>query len=232
MTENLDFFKNNIKFYSEGYKDFCLKPWEEKLIKLVKGQVLDVACGGGRIAVPMLRNGCDVTATDFVIEFEERIRIHEREFLGKFNFVPSPMDNLPFPDNSFDCVTCINSIIYMKNVEGVRKAISEMARVLKYDGNLFFTSWNMLHPLWGTSIIINYLTRRSKRFGETSPFFKIDNKSRQGKVHMFVPTRRELEYMCKDSGISAKVYTSNEFMGNHNLKTPFYPTLVIVGKKK
>jgi len=233
VPENLDFFKNNVDFYSEEYKDFSLKPWERKMVDLLSGtEVLDVACGGGRVTIPMLKKGYNVTGTDFVEEFESRIRRHESDFTGKFKFVVARMNSLPFPDNAFDSVICVNSIVYMKSEDGVEKTIGEMARVLKLGGRLYFTSWNIWHPLWGTSIVLNYLLRRGKRFGETSPFFTMDSRSKKSRVHMFVPARTILERMCDEVGVIGKTYTSDEFMGNKSLLTPFHPIIVVAGVKK
>ena len=232
MPENLDFFKNNVDFYSEEYKDFSLKPWERKMMDLLSGtEVLDVACGGGRVTIPMLKKGYNVTGTDFVEEFESRIRRHESDFTGKFKFTVARMDSLPFPDNTFDSVICVNSIVYMKSEDGVEKTIGEMARVLKLGGRLYFTSWNIWHPLWGTSIVLNYLLRRGKRFGETSPFFTMDKRAKHSHVNMFVPTKTELRRMCLDAGIWGDVYSSDEFTGDKRLLSCFKPIIVVAGVK-
>ena len=42
---NVEFFKNNVDFYSEEYKDYSLRPWERKIADQVSGpKVLDIAC--------------------------------------------------------------------------------------------------------------------------------------------------------------------------------------------
>jgi len=231
VPENLDFFKANVDFYSSGYKDFSLRPWESKIVSLVSGEVLDVACGGGRVTVPMLENGNNVTGTDFVKEFEAKVRQHEPKFKGKFKFVEAWMYAIPFPDNTFDTVTCINSIVYTKNIEGYTKSVVEMARVLKPGGKLYFTSWNMWHPLWGASILLNYLLRRAHHFGETSPFFTMDKRTSKGPVHMYVPDPGTIREICSTAGIIGDVYTSDKFMGNNGPLTAFHPILVVAGTK-
>jgi len=232
-TNNLDFFTNNVDYYSSEYRDFALKPWERRIVELVSGRdVLDVACGGGRVTVPLLRRGYNVTGTDFVKEFEQKIRQHESTFTGTFKFVTASMDSLPFPDNSFDSVTCINSIVYMKDSTGVEQTIKEMSRVLKHNGKLYFTSWNMWHPLWGTSILANYLLRRMKRFGETSPFFAMDKRAKHSGVSMFVSTKAELRRMCSDAGVHGKTYSSDEFTNNNGLLSRFKPIIVVAGVKR
>ena len=234
MNNNLDFFTSNIEFYSSDYRDFSLRPWEKRIVELVSGEnVLDVACGGGRITIPLLHRGHNVTATDFVPEFEYKIRRHEKQFKGEFKFVRARIECLPLQDDSFDSVVCVNSIVYAAYYVWYRRAISEMVRVLKPGGKLYFTSWNALHPLWGSSILLNYVTRRRERFGEVTPFLSMDRRTRRGKVKMYVPSAGKIQRMCdSNEGLVSKVFTSDEFLLKKGLLSPFKPILVVAGVKK
>jgi ubiquinone/menaquinone biosynthesis C-methylase UbiE len=230
--DNLRFFKNNIDFYSEEYKDYSLRPWENRIVGLVSGPlVLDVACGGGRMTVPLLRRGHNVVGVDFVGQFEERIRRHESEFVGAFRFVESDMISLPFEADTFDSITCINSLVYLRNIEEVRKALREMCRVLKPFRWLYITTWNIRHPYWATSAVLNYLMRRGKRFGETSPFWATDRRTKSGRTHMFVPSKRVLERECRMVGISNHICTGWEFVGRRSPLASFHPIIVVAGMK-
>jgi len=226
--DNLGFFKNNVEFYSEEYRDYTLKPWERRLVELVVGpEVLDVACGGGRITVPLLRRGFNVTGMDFVGEFEGKVREHESEFKGNFKFDEADMTDLPYADCSFDTVTCVNSLVYLRNIEEVYMTISEISRVLKLGGRMLITTWNILHPYWGASVVLNYLIRRSERFGGTSPFFATDGRIAKSPTHMYVPSRRTLNRICQECGIASCIVTGRE----KGLLALFHPILVIVGEK-
>ena len=67
VDNNVKFFEDNVDFYSKEYKDYELRPWELEITRQVCGpDVLDVACGGGRMTIPLLRKGYHVTGTDFV----------------------------------------------------------------------------------------------------------------------------------------------------------------------
>lgn len=235
MTNNAKFFRDNVDFYSDKYKNYSLKPWEKKIVDLVSGpEVLDVACGGGRMTVPLLRRGYNVTGVDFIGEFEAKIRRHESEFVGRFRFVESDMNNLPFSTNTFDSVICINSIVYLENAGMVYGAMKEMSRVLKPLGKLYITSWSLRHPLWGISVVLNYLLRRGKEFGETSPFWTTDSRIKNSRTYMFVPSRNMLGYICRAAGVSGSIYTGPEFVNitnNRNLLAMFHPILVIAGTK-
>ena len=133
--------------------------------------------------------------------------------------------------NVFDSVTCINSIIYLKNLEELCQAISEMSRVLKSEGRLYITTWNILHPYWATSVVLNHLLRRGKRFGEVSPFLATDSRAKNGKTTMYVPTMAVLKKVCRGSNIAAYVSTGPEFVGNYSTIMRFHPNVIISGTK-
>ena len=231
---NAKFFKDNVEFYSEEYRDYTLKPWEKVIVESVSGKdVLDVACGGGRITVPLLRRGHDVVGTDFIPEFEDKILQHKSEFNGDFRFITADMLKLPFPCNSFGTVTCINALVYLRDADEVRKCLGEMVRVLRSGGQLFITTWNLLHPLWGTSVLLNYLLRRGGRFGQTSPFWTTDKRINNSRTRMFVATQSLLREACAGfrGDMDVSVSTGSQFSGNGGLLSRFHPILVVSGRK-
>ena len=232
---NTKFFKDNVDFYSEEYRDYTLKPWERLIVELLEDRiagkdVLDVACGGGRITVPLLRRGFDVVGTDFVPEFESKIRQHEDEFLGDFKFVTSDMLALPFPDASFDAVTCINALVYLRDIDEVRQCLSEMVRVLRPGGQLFITTWNLWHPLWGTSVVLNWLLHDGSAFGQTSPFWSTDKRLNNSKTRMFVASRSAIRDACPVE-VPVEIATGAQFSDNGSLLSLFHPILVVSGRK-
>ncbi len=235
---NARFFQDNVDFYSEEYRDYTLKPWERLIVEHLEDRepgkdVLDVACGGGRITVPLLRRGFNVVGTDFIPEFEDKIRQHEDEFQGEFRFVACDMLKLPFPDASFDAVTCINAVVYLSGEYELYRSFHEMRRVLRPGGQLFVTTWNLFHPLWGTSVVLNYLLRRGGRFGQTSPFWTTDKRINNSRTRMFVATQSLLREVCAGfrGDMDVSVSTGSRFSGNKGLLSPFHPILVVSGRK-
>jgi ubiquinone/menaquinone biosynthesis C-methylase UbiE len=99
--------------------------------------LLDVACGTGRFtrfaaeAFPRLQvSGCDLSAA-YVAEAERHVRPY------RALFKTAAAEGLPFPDASFDFVTCI--YLYHEIPPEVRRAVAgEFARVLKHGGLLVF----------------------------------------------------------------------------------------------
>ena len=78
--------------------------------------LLDVACGTGIGRV----FGCKVTGVDSSAGILKRC--------SGIKKVLAPAEKLPFPDKSFDVVTCITAI---HNFNDIKQAVSEMKRVSK-----------------------------------------------------------------------------------------------------
>ena len=101
---------------------------------------LDVATGTGLIAQELARAGARTVAVDFCADMMLQGR---RQGVGKnlsrgrrggtLYFVGADALQLPFPDNTFDCVT---TGFAMRNVVDIEQAFREMRRVLKPGGRL------------------------------------------------------------------------------------------------
>ena len=96
---------------------------------------LDVATGGGHVALELARAGADVTACDLTPPMLEAARRHLAEKGFSATFVEASADALPFPDASFDLVTCR---IAAHHFPEARAFFFEVARVLRPHGRLAF----------------------------------------------------------------------------------------------
>ena len=101
----------------------------------LQGQsVLDVGCGDGTLAAVCARNGA---ARIFGCDPDPRMvtRAQDRAMRGNFRIALAVARSqaLPFPDSSFDVVTCITVLTF---VADANNAIREMARVLRPGGRL------------------------------------------------------------------------------------------------
>lgn len=97
------------------------------------GLALDVATGTGRIAQELAANGIRAVGVDFTVEMMLQ---GKRDGVGASEavyFAGADALSLPFPDNTFDCVT---SGFAMRNVIDIEAAFREMRRVLKPGGRL------------------------------------------------------------------------------------------------
>jgi ubiquinone/menaquinone biosynthesis C-methylase UbiE len=112
----------------------------EDLLKLLnkKQKILDLACGYGRVTIPLAKRGYDIEGLDLVPKFLNEAKRNAKKQKLKINFKLGDMRKLLYKDDSFDVVLCLwtafNEII--KKSDQV-KAIKEMLRVLKKDGFAF-----------------------------------------------------------------------------------------------
>jgi len=130
-AENYDkvhFTDNSIRFIFER-KRFEMVNRQLKS----KGKILDAACGTGHYIANLNKDfnhyGADIS--------DEMVNICKGK--GMENIVKSSFESLPFDDNFFESVICVNAFQYSKNP---KKALKELLRVTKDKGILVITLWN------------------------------------------------------------------------------------------
>ena len=100
-----------------------------------KSTVLEIGCGNGKNMLyrdDLIFEGIDIS--------EKQFEICKRKGL---NVQVSTMCNLPFNDNSFDYEICIATYHHLDNDDNRRKALEEMYRTIKIDGEVLITVWSM-----------------------------------------------------------------------------------------
>jgi ubiquinone/menaquinone biosynthesis C-methylase UbiE len=88
--------------------------------------LLDVACGTGLVSASFRGKVARITGVDIT----PAMYAQAAPYLDQF--VEAPGESLPFPDGSFDLVTCRQGIQFMDDAAAVR----EMARVLRPGGRV------------------------------------------------------------------------------------------------
>jgi SAM-dependent methyltransferase len=112
---------------------------EHRLILRLTGplqgrSVLDVGCGDGTLALVIARNGAmRVSGCDPDPRMVVRARAQAVRGNTHIDLAVARSQALPFPDNSFDLVTCITVLTFVPDADN---AIREMARVLRTGGRL------------------------------------------------------------------------------------------------
>jgi ubiquinone/menaquinone biosynthesis C-methylase UbiE len=150
--------------FSPGWKkwddltmDF-LKPMGDEIIHLIKPKdadmVLDVASGTGEpgLTIATMLRGGTVVATDLA---EGMLEVaHEnavRRGIRNFEIVACDVCELPFPDNSFDAISCRLGFMFFPDM---LLAAKEMVRVLKPGGRIAAAVWDgPERNLWASSIL-------------------------------------------------------------------------------
>jgi len=157
----LDFVRSGKDFHRDGLNN----PATFALIGNVRGQAaLDVACGEGYNTRMLGKQGAEIIGIDFsekMIEFAKKKE--EEEKLGIRYYVMDAADLSKLPTSHFDLVTCFMSL---QDIRKYRKAISEVAGVLKNHGRFVFS---IPHPCFENMNVRERRINASRRyFGEAS----------------------------------------------------------------
>ena len=126
-----------------------LGPW---LSVARASRVLDVGCGPGLAAERLFTSDAEIWGLDCSLEMAYRARARSKQTgVPRFIVVGSVAD-LPFPDGTFDLVSCVNCLEF---VEDRHRAFGEIARVLAPAGRAVLAVLNR-RSLWE-------ITRRLRR---------------------------------------------------------------------
>jgi len=131
---------------AEGFSSTRRSPWTEvlRLLGDVSGKsILDVGCGNGRHMVELAKRASVVVGIDLSKKLVEiaRRKMRRQGLTHKAMLVVSDALFLPFRRASFDVVTCIAVVHHIPSERLRRKAVSEMAEVVKSGGLCVITAW-------------------------------------------------------------------------------------------
>ncbi len=140
--------------------------WKRRLVRLVRvgpGQrALDVCCGTGDVTLALARTGAEVTGVDFSPEMLAVARRRAARAEVAVRLVRGDALALPFPETSFDAVTCSYGL---RNLADFAAGVAELARVLRPDGRLGLLDFGRpTRPVW-RRLYLAYLRRAVPLFG-------------------------------------------------------------------
>ena len=102
----------------------------------VAGKVLDVGCGPGAMAIPLLERGHEVVAIDISAGMVRDAARRARDLGYTASVAVADATSLPFADGSFGVVVTTGVLEYIQDVRG---AMREIARVLRPGGVVIAT---------------------------------------------------------------------------------------------
>jgi len=111
-------------------------------------RILDIGCGTGRFAASVLRHVPDAEVWGLDLSGGMLRRAAARSTAqeeGRLHLVQADSEQLPFPDDYFDAVTCSHSFHHYPHQE---KVLAEMHRVLRPQGRLLLIDGDR-DRLWG-----------------------------------------------------------------------------------
>src|SRR5207249_11548445 len=115
--------------------------WRARGADIVAGwqpdKIADLATGTGDLALALQKKlpDAEITGVDFLPEMLELARQK-----GVRQTILADAMKLPFPNDSFDCVTIAFGL---RNMENWRGALAEIARVLRRDGHLLVLEFSL-----------------------------------------------------------------------------------------
>lgn len=140
-------------WWNADFLELMAKRWQLDKVKTV----LDVACGvghWGHLLSKLLPEDAKIAGID---REEEWIAISKEKTKGqesRFEYAVGTCEKIPYPDASFDMVTCQTVLLHVKDVSA---AIKEMLRVLKRGGLLAVVEPNnVASELVFDTLSINY----------------------------------------------------------------------------
>jgi ubiquinone/menaquinone biosynthesis C-methylase UbiE len=104
-------------------------------------RVLDLGCGTGRHTIILVNEGFDTYGCD---SSEKGLEIASG-VIKEAKFKQCDMTSLPYEDGFFNGIIC-NFVIQHGRTSDIRKAVSEMYRVLRQGGILYLTVISTDHP--------------------------------------------------------------------------------------
>ena len=124
-------------WWSDDFLELCARRWRLAEVRAL----LDVGTGAGHWGQRLARYlppDAQVTGVDHEAGFGERARSRAARLgiAARYHFAVGDAESLPFPDQSFDGVTCQTVLMHVGRPE---RAIAEMHRVLRPGGLLVAT---------------------------------------------------------------------------------------------
>lgn len=163
---------DNIKGYQEEYERYLIAdPIMSSIVPQQNPLVLDVATGTGRLPLALLDSPHfqgRVIALDLSRKMLNKASEKLNTYGKRVSLIWGPAENLPFPDNSFDVVTCLEALEFMINR---RVVLQEIVRVLRPGGQLLLsnrinTRW-MPGKLWSDQQLFERLNSLGMEFIES-----------------------------------------------------------------
>lgn len=102
-------------------------------------KALDVGCGGGFSCEFMAARGVIVSGIDQAQQCVEAAQAHAQLSGFKIDYRHGVAEAMPYADNTFDVVVCVD---VLEHVDNVPQVISEVSRILKPNGVFFFDTIN------------------------------------------------------------------------------------------
>lgn len=169
--------------------------------KRKKLKVLDIGCGGGRHVKLFAEQGFDVSGIDFSQEGISQTEEMLKRFKLNARLKVGDMTNLPYDDCSFDAAVSFGVFLYSDS-KGMKRAISELHRVLKGSGKAF------IH----IRTTDDYRFGKGKEIASNTFILDIEETNEHGMTMHFLTKKDVYDYFSKFKKINLE---RNDFTSNN-----------------
>lgn len=201
LTESIANYDKIAKDFSNTRTMF----WEE--LNFIKGlikendKILDLGCGNGRFFEQLADKNIHYIGSDTSLEL---LKVARERYGTKAAFIKTEGINLPFNDNLFDTIFSFAVLHHIPSLKLREQFIKEAHRVLKDDGVLVVSVWNLWQkkfiPLIIKYAFLKIFNLSNLDFKDIYLNFNKYKKSRF--LHAF--TKKELCRLLKKNGFKIK----------------------------
>lgn len=156
------YVKNVYNRIADEFSNTRYRPWScvEKFLNNVNTNSLigDIGCGNGKNM--NYRNDCIFKGCDFS---EKLVNICKNK---KLDVIYGNILNIPFENELFDYTLCIAVIHHLSDIDKRKKAIEELLRITKKNGEILILVWSMEQEIDSKRKFIqqdNYITWKDKK---------------------------------------------------------------------
>jgi len=138
LESTKEFYK---KLKTEGMSKLITKKRNKAYLQFLKKhlnknqKILDLACGYGRLTIPLAKAGYDIEGIDLAPNLIKDAKVQTKNKNLKISFKVGNMLNLPYKNDSFDTIICMwSSFIHLLKLKDQVKGLDEMFRILRKNG--------------------------------------------------------------------------------------------------
>ncbi len=129
---------NASQFLNNAYDEWESKILQKELGSIRGKKIVDLACGGGRVSIPLAKKGGKVTGVDIatkMLKFAEK-NGKKNSCLSNLKFVNTPVWDTKLPSNYFDKVLLLGILEHLPD-NFKKLTIKEAHRLAKKNGKIF-----------------------------------------------------------------------------------------------
>jgi ubiquinone/menaquinone biosynthesis C-methylase UbiE len=134
ITNTIKWYNKNAQKFADAIEKYTDPDQFPPFIKLLpsNAKVLDAGCGTGRDSQVLKSNGLNPIGLDLSTSM---IQLAKSKYPG-IEFIEGDLLHLPFDKATFDGVWAHASLLHLKDIHSVTRALTEFSRVLKKGGIL------------------------------------------------------------------------------------------------